>query len=435
MNSSGGERSEGGTAASKKRQNRQSVLAMLKKTDIKNKSLKRFFYFTYESQQPPAAVKQENVRKTYYSNGEVCEGDEHFLRQMKKSVFVSNLPGGTKKSEIFQLFQQYGPVLAIQLRTRGGRPIVGSQTVPPPYESGWSCGCTVEFDSPESAENACDVKPGSKFVAKPLVDPSRYGVENCVFVENLPPGTTRQELWQHWKAFGAIRSLWMELSDGTVLLSDAEYSQLPSVNCHIRFRRRAEARAATKALNRTVFKERPISVQMAYQKYCNPDELSNNALRIFFQPFGDVVALDQIPHQRAGYVCFKPPVPVDIVKRIGQQTFRKRRVMCEKLDLPGVPKDGKLMKGIGSNGKTNAGDGTAGGSAGRTVGNTKSANHGQAGKLGRKLPRKSLQVVGRKPLGRKPTAEAAKGGADTPSKAAARAAENAKENRAAHHVA
>lgn len=69
-------------AAARKRQNRQAVLAMLKKTDIKNKALKRFFYFTYESLEP-AAIKQENVRKTYYSNGEMCEGDENYLRHSK----------------------------------------------------------------------------------------------------------------------------------------------------------------------------------------------------------------------------------------------------------------------------------------------------------------------------------------------------------------
>ncbi|XP_049534893.1 uncharacterized protein LOC125950705 [Anopheles darlingi] len=441
---SAGERSE--NAAARKRQNRQAVLAMLKKTDIKNKGLKRFFFFTYESLEP-AAIKQENVRKTYYINGEMCEGDENYLRHMKKSLFVSNLPGGTKKSEIFQLFQPYGTVLAITLRTRSGRTIIGSshqQSLQNPYDpAGPCCCCTIEFDSAESAENACDVKPGnSEYIAKPLIDPARYGTEHCVFVENIPPSRTRQDVWQHFKSFGPIRSLRMELPDGTLLLSDAEYGQLSSVNCHVRFRRRAEALAVTKALNRSSFKDRPISVQMAYQKYCNPEELSNNALRIFFQPFGDVVALDQIPHQRAGYVCFKPPLPVDIIKRIGQQVFRQRRILCEKLDIPGATKDGKLIKSgsTGSNGKNRASATTASATAGGASGGSSTSRGGSGNskasvaKIARKIPRKPLPVVGRKQVGKpKPTlADTTKGG-DT-SKTTARTSEGAKENRAAHQT-
>lgn len=104
---------------------------------------------------------------------------------VKKSVFVSNLPGGTKKSEIFQLFQPYGTVLAITLRTRSGRTIIGSshlQSLQSPYDpAGPCCCCTIEFDSAESAENACDVKPGSsEYIAKPLIDPARYGKRDGV---------------------------------------------------------------------------------------------------------------------------------------------------------------------------------------------------------------------------------------------------------------
>lgn len=90
--SSGGEKPD--NVPARKRQNRQAVLGMLKKVDIKNKGLKRFFYFTYEAD--PSAAKQEQVKKLYFSNGEICEGDEYFLQHMKKSVFVSNIPGGTK---------------------------------------------------------------------------------------------------------------------------------------------------------------------------------------------------------------------------------------------------------------------------------------------------------------------------------------------------
>ncbi|KFB41156.1 hypothetical protein ZHAS_00008722 [Anopheles sinensis] len=204
--------------------------------------------------------------------------------------------------------------------------------------------------------------------------------ENCVYIDNVLPTTTRQEVWQHFKAFGPIRSIRMELPDGTLVLTDAEYGELRSVNCQIRFRRRAEALAAAKGLKRSIFKDRLLSVQMAYQKYCNPEELSNNALRIFFQPFGDIVALDQIPHQRVGYVCFKPPVPVDIVKRIHQlPAFRNRRIMVEKLELPGIPKDGakaiKLLgNGKGSGGRAGDGNGT---------GNSSTSNQQQQPKHGR----------------------------------------------------
>lgn len=112
---------------------------------------------------------------------------------------------------------------------------------------------------------------GSVLLRHSIVHCISTGTEHCVFVENIPPSRTRQDVWQYFKSFGPIRSLRMELPDGTLLLSDAEYGQLSSVNCHVRFRRRAEALAVTKALNRSSFKDRPISVQMAYQKYCNPD--------------------------------------------------------------------------------------------------------------------------------------------------------------------
>ncbi|XP_050069888.1 uncharacterized protein LOC126558002 [Anopheles maculipalpis] len=445
MNSStsaGGEKAD--SVPARKRQLRQSVLALLKKVDIKNKGLKRFFYFTYETE-PSSTVKQESVKKLYFSDGEICEGDEYFLQHMKKSVFVSNLPGGTKKSELYQLFQRFGMVLSIELRTRGGRTIMGRQTQYP-FETGPPYLCsTIEFDTPDSAKNACDVKTESTYIAKPIVNPSLLGTENCVYIENIPISTTRQELWQHFKVFGPIRSIRMEFPDGTLVLTDAEYAQLRSVSCHIRFRRRAEARAAAKALNRSTFKERHISVQMAYQKYCNPDELSNNALRIFFQPFGDVVSLDQIPHQRAGYVCFKPPIPVDMIKRANQQTFRNRRITIEKLDLPGTTKDGKAMKAVG-NGKagrdnnnpgngsstssnTNNREGTATGTS--TSGKTTSNNSAALQlKLGRKIARKGLPV-GRKPLAKKVAA----GGGDLTKNESGKpsgktASENAKENRA-----
>uniref|UniRef100_A0AAG5CTW5 RRM domain-containing protein n=1 Tax=Anopheles atroparvus TaxID=41427 RepID=A0AAG5CTW5_ANOAO len=435
--SSGGEKPDTTVTAATKRQIRQSVLGMLKKVDIKNKALKRFFLFTYDSIEP--AVKQDSVKKGYFVNGEMCEGDEHFLQHMRKSLLVSNIPGGTKKSEIYQLFQRFGTVLSIQLSTRGGRTIIGQQTRQPnEYESEHYFCCTIEFDSSESAQNACEVKTEGNFIAKPIVDPSLTGTENCVYIENVLPTTTRQELWQHFKVFGPIRSIRMELPDGTLVLTDGEYAQLRSVDCHIRFRRRAEARAAAKGLNRSLFKERHLSVQMAYQKYCNPDELSNNALRIFFQPFGDVVALDQIPQQRAGYVCFKPPLPVDIIKRIHQlPTFRNRRITVEKLDLPGVPKDGsKAIKLLG-NGKSSgrAGDGNGSGSSTSTSNNRSatSAIGGKTGstlaaKLGRKLPRKSLPV-GRKPLAKKAGGTTKSGSPSPAGKTAAKAAENAKENR------
>uniref|UniRef100_A0A182XWU1 RRM domain-containing protein n=1 Tax=Anopheles stephensi TaxID=30069 RepID=A0A182XWU1_ANOST len=446
MNSStsaGGEKAD--NVPGRKRQLRQTVLGMLKKVDIKNKGLKRFFYFTYEAE-PATAVKQESVKKLYFSNGEICEGDEHFLQHMKKSVFVSNIPGGTKKSEIYQLFQRFGTVLSIELRTRGGRTIMGRQTQYP-FEAGPYLCSTIEFDTPDSAKNACDVKTETTYVAKPIVNPSLLGTENCVYVENIPISTTRQELWQHFKAFGPIRSIRMEFPDGTLVLTDAEYAQLRSVSCHIRFRRRAEARAAAKSLNRSMFKERHISVQMAYQKYCNPDELSNNALRIFFQPFGDVVSLDQIPHQRAGYVCFKPPVPVDMIKRANQQTFRNRRITIEKLDLPGAPKDGgKAMKAVGNgkngrestnqpgNGSSSSGSSSNNreGTATGTGASAKTASNNTAAhqlKLGRKIARKGLPV-GRKPLAKKVAGgeltkgDAGKAGSKTAS------SENAKENRA-----
>lgn len=93
---------------------------------------------------------------------------------MKKSVFVSNIPGGTKKSELYQLFQRYGMVLSIELRTRGGRNIVGRQPQYP-FETGPYLCSTIEFDSPESAKNACEVKTESTYSAKPIMNPSLLG--------------------------------------------------------------------------------------------------------------------------------------------------------------------------------------------------------------------------------------------------------------------
>lgn len=80
-------------------------------------------------------------------------------------------------------------------------------------------------------------------------------------------------------------------------------------------------------------------IELAYQKHCDPNKMSNNVLRMFFQNVGDVIALDQIPHQHMGYVCYKSPLPVETMKRLNSRVYRNKRITFEKLDI------GNLVKG------------------------------------------------------------------------------------------
>ncbi|XP_058814009.1 uncharacterized protein LOC131677926 [Topomyia yanbarensis] len=323
-------------AAVRRRQMRQKVLNRIRKVNIKNKAVKSFYYFTYGAAE--VKDKDKSVVSTYFFNGEPCEGDEQFLKQMKHSIFVGNIAAGTRKTEIKELFDRYGKIGSIQLKTRNGQTIVGLQHI-----SLYSpIVALVKFSTKEEAIAVCDVKDG-KFQVK-LVDPSlQYEKENCVRVDNVDPKISKFELLQYFKNYGTILNIMLETNDGSLILTDKEYQKLNYICCYVRFARRIEAKAA-KDMNGFVFRGRKLRVELAYQKHCDPNKMSNNALRMFFQTVGDVIALDQIPHQHMGYVCYKNPLPMETMKRLSQRTYRNKKIHFEKLDTSNILKGQKQNK-------------------------------------------------------------------------------------------
>ncbi|XP_058467919.1 uncharacterized protein LOC131440556 [Malaya genurostris] len=322
--------------AVRRRQMRQKVLNRIRKVNIKNKGAKSFYYFIYESGE--VERERDSPISTYFFNGEPCEGDEQFLKQMKHSIFVSNLAAGTKKTEIKELFERCGRISSIQLKTRNGQTIVGLQHISP-YSP---IVAIIKFSKKEEAVEVCNVK-GGKFHLK-LIDPSlQYEKQNCIRVDNVDPKISKFELLQYFKDFGTIIDITLETNDGSVILTDKEYQKLNCVCCYVRFTHRNEAKVA-KEMNGFIFKDRKLRVELAYQKHCDPNKISNNALRMFFQSVGDVIALDQIPQQHMGYVCYKNPLPMEIIKRLSQRIYRNKKIHLEKLDTGNIVKGQKLIK-------------------------------------------------------------------------------------------
>ncbi|XP_019541335.2 uncharacterized protein LOC109412143 [Aedes albopictus] len=325
--------------AVRRRQMRQKVLNRIRKVNIKNKGLKSFYYFTYETVAVDGRNKSGTTASTYFFNGEPCEGDEQFLKQMKRSVFVTNVAAGTRKSEIKELFDRYGKIESIQLKSRNGETIVGRQHISP-YSP---IVAIVKFSKKEEAERACETKDG-KFQAKLVDARSNYEKENCIRVENVDPKVTKMELREHYGACGTILGISLETNDGSLILTDKEYQKLSFVCCYIRFSRRSEAKVA-REMHEYIFRERKLRVELAYQKHCDPNKLSNNVLRMFFQNVGNVVALDQIPHQHMGYVCYKNPLAPETIKRLNQRVYRNKRIHFEKLDIGNLVKKQQTKSG------------------------------------------------------------------------------------------
>lgn len=319
--------------AVRRRQMRQKVLNRIRKVNIKNKGAKSFYYFTYETVAADGKSKTSgSTASTYFFNGEPCEGDEQFLKQMKRSVFVTNVAAGTRKSEIKELFDRYGKIESIQLKARNGETIVGRQHISP-YSP---IVAIVKFSKKEEAEHACETKDG-KYQAK-LVDlRSNYEKENCIRVDNVDPKATKTELREYYNHFGTILGVSLETNDGSLILTDKEYQKLSYVCCYIRFSRRSEAKAA-REMHEYIFRDRKLRVELAYQKHCDPNKLSNNVLRMFFQNVGNVVALDQIPHQHMGYVCYKHPLAPETIKRLNQRVYHNKKIHFEKLDIGNLVK-------------------------------------------------------------------------------------------------
>uniref|UniRef100_A0A1Q3FW55 RRM domain-containing protein n=1 Tax=Culex tarsalis TaxID=7177 RepID=A0A1Q3FW55_CULTA len=403
--------------AVRRRQMRQKVLNRIRKVNIKNKSLKSFYYFTYET--AADAKRNQPAASTYFFNGEPCEGDEQFLRQMKRSVFVSNLAPGTKKSEIKQLFDRYGKVGAIQLKTRSGETIVGRQHISP-YSP---IVAIIKFSKKEEAVKACEASQDGKFAARLVEQTFQYEKENCIRVDNVETKITKAELWEHFKSFGVILNIMLETNDGSLILTDKEYEKQSFICCYVRFSRRSEAKAA-KEMNGTLFRNRKLRLELAYQKHCDPNKLSNNVLRMFFQNVGDVIALDQIPHQHMGYVCYKNPLPAETMKRLNSRVYRNKRITFEKLDIGNLVKGQKQNKstsggnlddadanvaaassGVGADNNTSATAPTVkkakmksiqkkvGGSAGSGGGPSAGAGAGPGAAMKKKMPRKNVAAV------------------------------------------
>lgn len=90
---------------------------------------------------------------------------------MKRSVFVSNIAPGIKKSEIKQLFDRYGKIGAIQLKTRSGETIVGRQHISP-YSP---VVAIVKFSKKEEAVKAFEASHDGKFPARLVEQTLQYG--------------------------------------------------------------------------------------------------------------------------------------------------------------------------------------------------------------------------------------------------------------------
>ncbi|XP_055532932.1 uncharacterized protein LOC129723002 [Wyeomyia smithii] len=325
--------------AVRRRQMRQKVLNRIRKVNIKNKTSKYFYYFTYEIA-VDVTNKQKSDASSYFFNGEPCDGDEQFLKQMKRSVFVGNLTAGTRKSEIKELFDSYGKVMSIQIKTRNGKSVVGRQHV-----SLYSPIIVfVQYSKKEEATLVCNAKD-VKFPVKLADCNLQYEKENCVRINNVDPKITKFELLEYFKCFGTVLNISLETNNGSLILTDKEYEKLACVCCYVRFSRRFEAKAA-KEMNGLIFRDRKLRVELAYQKHCDPNKMSNNMLRMFFQSVGDVVALDQIPHQHMGYVCYKNPLPTETTKRLNQRIFRNKIIQFEKLDIGNIIKGQKQSKSL-----------------------------------------------------------------------------------------
>lgn len=318
--------------AVRRRQMRQKVLNRIRKVNIKNKGVKSFYYFTYETVAADGKSRSGSSASTYFFNGEPCEGDEQFLKQMKRSVFVTNVAAGTRKSELKELFDRYGKIDSIQLKSRNGETIVGRQHISPysPIVG------IIKFNKKEEAEQACDSKD-SRFPAKLADLRTNYEKQSSIRVENIDPKVTKTELREHYKKFGTILGISLETNDGSLILTDKEYQKLSFVSCYLRFSRRSEAKIA-REMHEYIFRDRKLRVELAYQKHCDPNKLSNNVLRMFFQNVGNVVALDQIPHQHMGYVCYKNPLAPETIKRLNQRIYRNKRIHFEKLDIGNLVK-------------------------------------------------------------------------------------------------
>ncbi|XP_053696935.1 uncharacterized protein LOC128744148 isoform X2 [Sabethes cyaneus] len=327
-------------AAVRRRQMRQKVLNRIRKVNIKNKSSKNFYYFTYETATDETSKRSD--LSSYFFNGEPCE--------VKRSVFVGNLAAGTRKSEIKELFDSYGRVVSVQLKTKNGKSIVGRQHI-----SLYSPIVVIlQYSKKEEATQVCEMKDG-KFPAKLTECSLQYEKENCVRIDNVDPKLTKLELLEYFRRYGTVLNISLETNNGSLILTDIEYQQLACVCCYVRFSRRFEAKAA-KEMNGLIFSNRKLRVELAYQKHCDPNKMSNNMLRMFFQSVGDVIALDQIPHQHMGYVCYKLPLPVETTKRLTQHIFRNKKIQFEKLDIGNIIKGQKQNKSINESEYTGIGN-------------------------------------------------------------------------------
>lgn len=367
--------------AVRRRQMRQKVLNRIRKINIKNKGAKSFYYFTYET----AETKRKSAASTYFFNGEPCEGDEQFLRQMKRSIFVSNVAPGTKKSEIKQqLFDRYGKIRAIELKTaKDNKTIVGRQHISP-YSP---ISAIVKFSQKEESVKACESQDG-KFPARLVEQTYQFDKENCVRVDTVEPKVTKAELWEHFKAFGVVLNIMLETNDGSLILTDKEYQKQSYICCYVRFSSRSEAKAA-KEMNGTLFRNRKLRVELAFQKHCDPNKMSNNVLRMFFQNVGEVIALDQIPHQHMGYVCYKNPLPVETMKRLNSRVYRNKKITFEKLDIGNLVKGQKQNKSITQDDTDPAGMGSMAASSGVSVDNN--TNPASAAPTMKKAKMKTIQ--------------------------------------------
>ncbi|XP_068158064.1 RNA-binding protein 34 [Drosophila tropicalis] len=175
------------------------------------------------------------------------------------TVFVGNLPINTKRVQIIRLFEPYGTVNSIRLRTAGGKLLFKHKQ----RKSAGSLNAYVVLQSAEVAQKALTLN-GTEFKENHLrvtlatqtgagdgdKAASDADAKRCVFVGNLKYSATEKKLHDVFSSCGEIESIRC-LQDGTKGCQGVAYVNFKN----------ADAVGLALELNQTLIDDRPINVE------------------------------------------------------------------------------------------------------------------------------------------------------------------------------
>ncbi|EDW84895.2 uncharacterized protein Dwil_GK12898 [Drosophila willistoni] len=175
------------------------------------------------------------------------------------TVFVGNLPINTKRVQLIRLFEPYGTVNSIRLRTAGGKLLFKHKQ----RKSAGSLNAYVVLQSPEVAQKALTLN-GTEFKENHLrvtlatqtgagdgdKASSDADAKRCVFVGNLKYSATEKKLHDVFSSCGEIDNIRC-LQDGTKGCSGVAYVNFKN----------ADAVGLALELNQTLIDDRPINVE------------------------------------------------------------------------------------------------------------------------------------------------------------------------------